>query len=105
MGKEVGCPLFRGRCVFGQRVLRRWQNWKLDCRGKNFWKCKCDTNTSKDGVGATADAYHPSHIGQNEAKASDNLTAQVSSLGTRLKEMTLANDWRLTSLETHIDGF
>ena len=60
---------------------------------------------SKEGVGATTDAYHPSHIGRNEAEASDNLTAQISSLGTRLEEMTLANDQRLTSLETRIDGF
>ena len=60
---------------------------------------------SKEGVGATMDAYHPSHIGRNEAEASDNLTVQISSLGTHLEEMTLANDRRLTSLETRIDGF
>ena len=35
---------------------------------------------SKEGVGATADAYHPSHIGQNEAEASDNLTAKLALL-------------------------
>ncbi|WKA00236.1 hypothetical protein VitviT2T_018615 [Vitis vinifera] len=60
---------------------------------------------SKEGVRATTDAYHPSHIGWNEAEASDNLTAQISSLGTRLEEMALANDRRLTPLETRIDGF
>ena len=60
---------------------------------------------SKEGVRATTDAYHPSHIGRNEAEASDNLTVQISSLGTHLEEMTLANDRRLTSLETRIDGF
>ena len=60
---------------------------------------------SKKGVRATAYAYHPSHIFRNEAEASDNLTTQISSLGTCLEEMTLANDRRLTSLETRIDGF
>ena len=60
---------------------------------------------SKEGVRATTDAYHPSHIGRNEAEASDNLTAQISSLGTLLEEMALANDRWLTSLETRIDGF
>ncbi|WJZ87432.1 hypothetical protein VitviT2T_006811 [Vitis vinifera] len=60
---------------------------------------------SKEGVGATADAYHPSQIGRNEAEASDNLTTQISSLGTHLEEIALANDRHLTSLETCIDGF
>ncbi|KAJ9691536.1 hypothetical protein PVL29_013652 [Vitis rotundifolia] len=49
----------------------------------------------KDGVGARVDAYHPSQIGRNEAETSNNLTAQISSLGTYLEEMTL----------TRIDGF
>nr|CAN67399.1 hypothetical protein VITISV_025965 [Vitis vinifera] len=39
------------------------------------------------------------------AEASDNLTAQISSLGTRLEEMALANDRCFTSLEIRIDGF
>ena len=60
---------------------------------------------SKEGVEAMADACHPSQIGWNEVEASDNLTAQISSLCTRLEEMALANDRYLTSLETHIDGF
>ena len=60
---------------------------------------------SKDGVGARANAYHPSQFGQNEAEASDNLTAQISSLGTRLEEMALANGQRFTSLETRINDF
>ena len=30
---------------------------------------------SKEGVRATTDAYHPSHIGRNEAEALDNLSA------------------------------
>ena len=47
---------------------------------------------SKEGVGATTDAYPPSHIGRNEAKASDNLTAQIISLCTHLEDMALAND-------------
>ncbi|KAJ9689237.1 hypothetical protein PVL29_014749 [Vitis rotundifolia] len=60
---------------------------------------------SKDGVRARADADHPSQIGRNDAEASDNLKAQISSLGTCLEEMALANDRRLTSLENRIDGF
>ena len=59
----------------------------------------------KDGAGARADAYHPSQFDRNEVEASDNLTAQISSLGTRLEEMALANDRRFTSLETRINGF
>ncbi|KAJ9673095.1 hypothetical protein PVL29_026395 [Vitis rotundifolia] len=60
---------------------------------------------SNDGVRAMAVADHPSQIGRNEAEASDNLNAQISSIGTHLKEMVLANDRRLTSLEQRIDGF
>ena len=60
---------------------------------------------SNDGVRATTVVDHPSKIGRNEVEASDNLNAQISSLGTRLKEMALANDRRFTCLEDHIDGF
>ena len=61
--------------------------------------------SSNDGVEAKAVADHPSQIARNEAKASNNLNAQISSLGTRLEEMALSNDRRLTSSEQHIDGF
>ncbi|KAJ9689158.1 hypothetical protein PVL29_014690 [Vitis rotundifolia] len=48
---------------------------------------------------------HPSQIARNEAETSDNLNVQISFLGTRLEEMTLANDRCLTSLKQRIDGF
>ena len=59
---------------------------------------------STGGVRARADANHPSLIGPNDSEASDNLNAHISSLGTCLEEIVLANDRRLTSLENRIDG-
>ena len=50
------------------------------------------------------DANHPSLIGPDDSEALDNLNAQIKSLGTRLEEIVLANDRRLTSLENRIDG-
>ena len=60
---------------------------------------------SNNGVKAKMTIDHPSQIARNEVKASDNLNAQISSIGMSLEEMTLANDWRLTSLKQHINGF
>ena len=59
---------------------------------------------STGGVRARADANHPSLIRPDDSEASDNLNAQISSLGSRLEEIVLANDRRLTSLENRIDG-
>ena len=48
---------------------------------------------------------HPSHTTRKKAESSDNLNAQINSIGTLLKEMALANDGRLKSLERRIDRF
>ncbi|KAJ9693409.1 hypothetical protein PVL29_012259 [Vitis rotundifolia] len=76
-----------------------------DVEGRTSENANVTRIPSTGGVRARADANHPSQIAKNDAKASDNLNAQISSLGTCLEEMTLANDRRLTSLENHIDGF
>ncbi|WJZ84570.1 hypothetical protein VitviT2T_004170 [Vitis vinifera] len=62
-------------------------------------------NLRNETDGAKAVADHPSQISRNEAKASNNLNDQIRSLGTRLEEMALSNERRLTSLEQRIDGF
>ncbi|KAJ9672799.1 hypothetical protein PVL29_026148 [Vitis rotundifolia] len=59
---------------------------------------------STGGVRDRADVNHPSLVGTNDSQALDNLNVQISSLGTRLEEIVLANDRRLTSLENRIDG-
>ena len=63
-----------------------------DVEGKCSKNANVTAISSNDGVGATSVAYHPSQIGRNETEASDNVNAQISSLGTRLEEMSLAND-------------
>ncbi|KAJ9691570.1 hypothetical protein PVL29_013682 [Vitis rotundifolia] len=76
-----------------------------DVEGRGFENANVTTIPSNDGVGAIVVADHPSQIGRNDAEASDNLNAQIYSLGTHLEEMVLANERRFTCLEDRIDGF
>ena len=45
---------------------------------------------SNNGARVEAIADHSSQIAKNEVKASDNLNAHISSIGTHLKETTIA---------------
>ena len=52
---------------------------------------------SNNGAGAVVIMDHPSQTARNEVEASDNLNAKINSINTRLKEITITNDGRLTS--------
>ena len=75
-----------------------------DVQGRTHAKANVTQIPSTGGVRARALTNHPSLIGPDDSEASDNLNAQIKSLGTRLEEIVLANDRRLTSLENRIDG-
>ena len=75
-----------------------------DVEGRTSEKANVTRIPSTGGVRARALTNHPSLIGPDDSEASHNLNAQIKSLGTRLEEIVLANDRRLTSLENRIDG-
>ena len=75
-----------------------------DVQGRTHAKANVTRIPSTGGVRDRALTNHPSLIGPPDSEASDNLSAQINSLGTRLEEIVLANDRRLTSLENRIDG-
>ena len=48
---------------------------------------------------------HPHHKTMKDVESLDNINVQINSIGTRLEEMTLANDGLLISLKWRIEIF
>ena len=73
------------------------KNENQDVKGGGIENGNATKIPSNNGAGTTLITDHPSQMARNKVETLDNLNAKISSIGTRLKEITIMNDGRLTS--------